>query len=92
METFPKKLPQELQERFKNLYTEYEKRETQESKFVKIVDIIECEFFIHEKKDFYTNWTKEFYESKRRLHFEVFPELLFIHDDIIEFYEKNNYF
>jgi hypothetical protein len=92
MEIFPAKLPLELKDRFISLYEEYEKRESLESRFVKIVDIIECEFFIHEKKDFYINWTKDFYESKKKHHFDFFPELLFIHEDMIEFYEENNYF
>lgn len=92
MKYFPTKLPIEIQKRFWEMYEEYETRESLESKFVKIVDIIECEFFIHEKKDFYTNWTKEYYESKRRPHFDNFPELLFIHEEIIEFYEENWYF
>lgn len=92
MKYFPTKLPREIQKRFWEMYAEYEARESLESKFVKIVDIIECEFFIHEKKDFYTNWSEEFYESKRKHHFEAFPELLFLHRDIMNFYKQNNYF
>gem|GEM_PF-6457090 len=92
MEVFPQKLPQEIEKRFRKMYKEYEERETLESQFVKIVDIVECEFFIHSKKDFYTNWSKEFYIEKRCPHFAYFPELTYIHEDLISFYEDNNYF
>jgi hypothetical protein len=45
MKTFPTKLPQELQDIFISAYNEHEARETLESKFVKIVDCIEAEYF-----------------------------------------------
>lgn len=92
MKSFPQQLPKEVAEKFLKIHKEYEARETLESKFVKIVDIVECEFFVHDKKDFYTNWTEEFYESKRWPHFEAFPELMYIHEDIMNFYKENNYF
>jgi hypothetical protein len=49
MKSFPGKLPKELQNIFISAYEEHERRETLESKFVKIVDIIEAEFFCHDK-------------------------------------------
>jgi 5'-deoxynucleotidase YfbR-like HD superfamily hydrolase len=49
MKTFPDKLPQEIQTIFLSAYSEYEKRESLESKFVKIVDIVEAEFFCFNK-------------------------------------------
>jgi len=92
MKTYPQKLPKELRDRFLQMHAEYEKRETLESKFVKIVDIVECEFFIHHKKDFYENWSKEFYEEKRGPHFAAFPELQVFHEELVKFYDENNYF
>jgi len=92
MKTYPQKLPPEITQRFLQMHTEYEARKTLESKFVKIVDIVECEFFIHHKKDFYENWTKEFYNEKRGPHFEHFPELKIFHKELVKFYEDNNYF
>jgi len=49
METFPTKLPKEIQSKFVSAYNEYEERKSLESKFVKIVDIIEAEFFCFNK-------------------------------------------
>ncbi len=71
---------------------EYENRESLESKFVKIVDIVECQFLIIDKKHIFTHWTKEYYEEKRRHHFEPFPELMEVHEEIRDFYVENKYF
>lgn len=90
LKTLPGKLPVEIQARFLSLFQEYEKRETLESKFVKILDIIECEFTILERADFFENWTYEYRESIRKPHFQYFPELEEILDDILEY--TKNYF
>lgn len=92
LKSFPQKLPQEIQTRFLTLLAEYEKRESLESKFVKLVDIVDCLYLIYDKKIFYKNWSEAFYEEKRRPHFEDFPELLTIHEDLMNFYRENNYF
>jgi 5'-deoxynucleotidase YfbR-like HD superfamily hydrolase len=92
MKVFPQKLPKEIQARFLEMLHEYEQRKTLESKFVKVVDIIECEYLIHDQKELYTNWTKEYRESIRRPHFKDFPELEFLLDELLEFYMDNNYF
>ena len=75
---FVQKLPTEIQQKYREAYREYENRLTLESKFVKIVDCIEVEFFCNEKWYLYTNWTKEFHESIRLKHFTDFPELEYI--------------
>jgi hypothetical protein len=49
MKTFPRKLPKQLQQRFRDVHAHYEQRASQESKFVKIVDIIEAEYFCYNK-------------------------------------------
>ena len=92
MKIFPQKLPKEIRSRFLNMYEEYEARETLESKFVKIIDIVECEFLIHDQKDMYQNWSKEFREQVRRPHFKDFPELEVLLDELLDFYVQNNYF
>lgn len=84
MKSFPQKLPEELQEIFISAYEEYEQRETLESKFVKIVDIIEAEFFCHDKWYLFGNWSRWFHQSKRLPHFDAFPELKYIEQDLID--------
>jgi len=92
MKTFPAKLPKEIQTRFQKMFQEYKERVTSESRFVKIVDIIDSEFLVHGKKEFYTNWTEEVFSEKRLPHFQYFPELRYIQEDLLQFYRDNNYF
>lgn len=94
MKYFPKKLPKEIQNIFLWAYTEYEARETLESKFVKIVDIIEAEFFCHNKWYLFKDWSREYQESKRLKYYDDFPELLHLQEELIEnadihYYSKN---
>jgi len=91
MKSFPNKLPAELQSIFLSAYEEYEKRETLESKFVKVVDIIEAEFFCHDKWYLFESWTREYQESKRLHHFDPFPELLHLQQDLINNADDNYY-
>ncbi len=84
MKIFPAKLPKEIENKFIWSYEEYEKRESLESKFVKIVDIIEAEFFCCNKWYLFENWTKEFHREKRLPYYEDFPELLYIQEALIE--------
>ena len=92
MRTFPDKLPHEIKDRFLAMVHEYEERKTLESKFVKVVDIIECEYLIYNRKELFHNWTKEYRESIRKPHFKDFPELIYLLDDLLKYYESNNYF
>jgi len=91
MKVFPDKIPEEIRWRFLKMHTEYEERESIESKFVKVVDIIDAEFQIHKRKELFENWTYEYHETIRRPHFKHFPELLIILEDILE-YSKNNHY
>lgn len=91
MMRFPSKLPVEIQNIFISAYREYEARETLESKFVKIVDIIEAEFFCHDKWYLFESWTREYQESKRLHHFTDFPELLYIEQDLIDNADEKYY-
>lgn len=84
MKAFPSKLPVELQDVFISAAWEYEARETLESKFVKIVDIIEAEYFCVDKWYLFDNWDRAFHESKRLHHYEEFPELKYISLDVID--------
>lgn len=81
---FKNKLPFEIQIRFESMYREYEERKTPESRFVKIVDCIEAEFFCHEMWDLFIWWTKDFHENLRFKHFSYFPELRYIIEELID--------
>jgi len=92
MEVFPNKIPKEIRNRFLQMHREYEDRETLESRFVKIVDIIEAEFQVHERKELFKNFTYEYRENIRRPHFKYFPELECLLEDILKYSDDNNYF
>lgn len=85
-------IPLNLREKYKSNLDEYEKRETLEWKFVKLIDILEAEFQCIFYKDLRWNWTKEYYIEKREKHFKSFPELKYIFYETLNFFEKNNYF
>ena len=89
---FLEKIPNELKEIYKSRFSEYEKRETLESKFVKLIDVIEAEFQSFFFKDLFIWWTEEYFAEKREKHFYNFPELKFIYDEVLEYYKTNNYF
>jgi len=91
MKSFPQKLPHEIQDIFISAYTEYEERKTLESKFVKIVDCVEAEFFCHDKDYLFENWNLHFHKSKRLHHYKDFPELLHIQKEILENVDINFY-
>lgn len=91
MKSFPSNLPSEIQNTFISAYEEYEARETPESKFVKIVDCIEAEYFCVGKEYLFENWTKDFHESKRLHHYDDFPELIHIQKELIEYAVENIY-
>lgn len=94
-EAFPiflDKIPNELKEIYKKTISEYEKRETLESKFVKLVDVIESEFQCFFHKDMFIWWEESYFIEAREKHFKHFPELKFIYNEILDYYKKNNYF
>lgn len=94
-EAFPvflEKVPTEIQKLYENRLKEYEERESLESKFVKLVDVVECEFQCFFYKDLFKEWSEEYFISKREKHFNNFPELKFIYEEILEYYKKNDYF
>ncbi|MDA9129020.1 HD domain-containing protein [Candidatus Gracilibacteria bacterium] len=90
-QSFLQKLPQEIQSIYENRHLEYEARETLESKFVKIVDCIEAEFFCYGKGYLFKNWSKDFHESIRYKHFSAFPELKYIIQDMIHHFDETYY-
>ena len=88
---FKERLPKEIQDRFQKMYNEYEARETLEAKFVKVVDCLEAEFFVHEMWYLFGAWTREFHENLRLKHFIYFPELEYIIKELIDDCDEKYY-
>lgn len=94
-EAFPiflDKIPKELRKIYSEKIDEYEKRETIESKFVKLVDVIEAEYQSIFYKYLRKNWSRDFYIQKREKYHDYFPELKFIFFDMLDYLDENNYF
>jgi hypothetical protein len=92
LKVFVTKIPLEIKEVYEKKLHEYEERISLESKFVKLVDIVEpdiqCIFF----KEKYKDWTREFYLEKKTKYYNEFPELKFILEEMLEFLDENDYF
>lgn len=86
------KIPEELVWPFSQNYMAYENREDLESKFVKLIDVLEVTFQTFFHKDFYQNWTEKYFVSKRKKYFDDFPEFKYIFDYILNYFKKNDYF
>lgn len=89
---FLHKIPYEIKDLYEKNFIEYEERENLESKFVKLVDVIEAEFQCFFRKDLFEWWTKEYFIEKREKYFFDFPELKFIYDEMLNYYIENGYF
>ena len=92
VDTLKEKLPTPLNDKFVELFLEFEAKTTLESKFAKAIDNLDAE--IHEldyKKD-WKGWTKEFLIEKKLDFFEDFPELKKAFNEILEYLVENNYF
>lgn len=92
LKVFLEKIPTEIKEVYEEKLEEYEKRESLESKFVKLIDVIEpdlqCAFF----KEKYKEWSRDFYLEKKIKYYKDFPELKFLLEEFLDFFDKNDYF
>lgn len=89
---FLEKIPHELKEIYESRLEEYEKRESLESKFVKLVDTIEGQFQVFFHKHLFKEWSEKYRISKIEKHFNDFLELKFIYNEMLIYYKQNSYF
>ncbi|MDD5769777.1 MAG: HD domain-containing protein [Candidatus Gracilibacteria bacterium] len=88
MKVFIKKLPKEISKIYEEKNTEYEERQSLESKFVKLVDIVEPDFLCLAFPEKYKLWNKDFHIEKDLKYYNDFPELKFIFDELLNFLYK----
>lgn len=87
-----KKIPDEVAHSYLFNLEEYEKRESLESKFVKLVDVVEWQFQAFCYKNVFDERTKTYRCTKFEKHFDWFPELKYIYEEMLKYYEENKYF
>ena len=92
MELLHKNLPTPLNDKFLNLFTEFEEQKTLESKFAKAIDALDAEIHELDHKQDWKGWTEEFLISKKLKFFEEFPELKKVFFEILDYLKENDYF
>lgn len=86
------KLPKALQEKFENLFNEFEACETMEAKFARAIDQIDAVIHEMDYKEDWKGWTADFLREKKGRYFEPFPEIKEAFEKIISEMEKEGYF
>lgn len=86
------KLPNCISNKFLTLFNEFEAQETIESRFAKVIDLLDSE--IHEldyKKD-WIGWSEDFLRNHKEKFTKEFPELHKILEATISFCKDNGFF
>ena len=90
-----KELPDVIAKKLEKNFNEFEERKTREAKFAKAIDAFDPLVQVIDHKDDFKVWIKE--ETKKILnskikYFEEFPEIRKFFDELILYFEENNYF
>lgn len=70
------RLPEPIATRFRERFEEFELQETREAQFAKVVDGFEADVYTRRCDIDWSGWTLSYHDSKRRAHFEQFPQLV----------------
>ena len=92
-ERLKEELPNVIRNKFYEQYQIFEKLESKEAQFAKLMDKMEA--LIHEinYKDNWRGWTKSFTISTvEKFYFDTFPEVKELALEIIEYMDENDYF
>lgn len=92
IELLHKSLPTPLNDKFVNLFTEFEEQKTVESKFAKAIDALDAEIHELDYKQDWKGWTEEFLVNKKLKFFEEFPEMKKVFFEILDYLKTNDYF
>lgn len=87
-----KELPTSINQKFYDLFYEFEECKTIESKFANIIDKLEGTIQEFDYKEDWKGWTKEFTLSKAREYFGEFKEIDEMFIEIVDFLDKEGYF
>lgn len=84
--------PNPINNKFKQLFLEFEEQKTLESKFAKAVDALDPVIHQLDNKDKWSKWPRSVLIERKLKYFEEFPEIKELFFEIIAFVEENNYF
>ena len=85
-------LPNSLQDKYWNLFTEFETGQTVEAQFARAIDTLDAVIQALDYKADWAGWSKEFLVSKKEKYFIAFPELLKEFHQIVDYLVAEGYF
>ena len=91
-ETLRNELPDSLQSKYWELFTEFEAEQTVEARFAKAIDTLDAVIHELDYKEDWAGWSKEFLVSKKEKHFKAFPKLLKEFHQIVDYMVAEGYF
>jgi len=91
-DSLKKQLPYPINDKFVDLFNEFEEQKTIESRFAKAIDALDAEIHELDYKQDWAGWTKEFLIEKKEKYFKEFPELEKAFFEIVKYLEENDYF
>jgi putative hydrolase of HD superfamily len=91
-DTLRSQLPDSLQNKFWELFTEFEAERTVEARFARAIDTLDAMIQELDYKEDWLGWSKEFLVSKKEKYFKEFPELLKEFHQIVEYLVAEGYF
>ena len=88
------KIPQEISQKYVQLFNEYEEAKTPEAKFAQAIDKLEPMIHALDYKKLWheKGFTEKNIREKKQKPMESFPELLTFFNEIMEFLKTNGYF
>ena len=85
-------LPESLQSKYWERFTEFEAAQTIEAQFAGAIDTLDAVIHELDYKEDWAGWSREFLVSKKEKHFKPFPELFEEFHQIVDFLVDNGYF
>ena len=85
-------LPYTLQNKFWELFTEFEAEQTIEAQFARAIDTLDAMIQALDYPEDWVGWSREFLASRKEKHFTVFPELHKEFHHLVDYLVAEGYF
>ena len=91
-EKLKEQMPKILQQRFIDLFNEFEEQKTKEARFAKAVEQLDAELHEMDYKEDWKGWTEEFLRNAKSKYFQEFPEMKEAFEKTTKFAREHGYF
>lgn len=85
-------LPDSLQNKYWELFTEFEAEQTAEAQFARAIDTLDAMIQALDYREDWVGWSKEFLLSRKEKYFIVFPDLLKEFHQLVDYLVVEGYF